>query len=434
MDDKGHIKMKIKDILNIIAEAPAQPAAPTATNAATLKAAQDAAAKGKPGTTAPAQPAAPPAGQVAAAGTKPGGTAGQRPTMANDPRLNGGGVAAQPKPAAKKDPAVEKRQKELNAVGAQLTADGIMGKKTQDAEAQYGKMADAAKGDTATDNAAAIAASNASNAQANAQQRGNEANPTPPADPNAPAQSTTADAPPVGSQGPTAQDAVEKAKIGIMGGQPAPAQATAPNQSPDEIARLQALAGAQPASGGYRGNFSTVASNAQPGDTAGSGSPMFGAKPPQGQAAQPVQQQPAPVSTVQPAVQSASGPVKSGDGSTVKSRSDLEIAWAGLPGNRGKQYPGDAVAQQQVGADTANRQKNMDTLKGVGNKISNFLGGNKQPAQAQPAQAQPAQPNTLQQHYEANPLVRGIAPKTTPAIATFENDELNRLVSLIRHR
>lgn len=48
------------------------------------------------------------------------------------------GQAAQPKPAAQPDPKVLALQKELIAKGAQIKADGIMGPKTQAAQAQFG--------------------------------------------------------------------------------------------------------------------------------------------------------------------------------------------------------------------------------------------------------------------------------------------------------
>ena len=72
-------------------------------------------------------------------------------------------------------------------------------------------------------------------------------------------------------------------------------------------------------------------------------------------------------------------------------------------------YPGDAVAQQQVSARDAAGQKNMDTLKGVGNKISNFLGGNKQPA-------------------------TGSAAVNNFESTSFANDELSRIINLVHHR
>jgi hypothetical protein len=341
-----------------------------------------------------------------------------------------GAVAAQPKPAAKKDPAVEKRQKELIAAGAQIKADGYPGPKTDAAEAEFGWKTNQAPAATGPGNAPAAAATDATSLAA---AQGKE----PAADPNAPEQSTMADGPAVGSQGPTAQDAVEKAKIGIMGGKPADptAQAAPPasGQSQDEIARLQQLGGMnaqvanpfapKPPTTGQAAQ-PTAAADPTAADPTAAVNPMAGVKPAGAAAAQPAA---APLSTVQPDVKSADGAVKSGSGGNVKSSSDLQLAWRSLqPQNRSMPYPGDAVAQQQVSARDAAGQKNMDTLKGVGNKISNFLGGNKQPAAA-PAE----QYNRLK---DPNSLTRGFTPKTTPAIATFENEELSRIVSLIRHR
>ena len=202
-------------------------------------------------------------------------------------------------------------------------------------------------------------------------------------DPNAPEQSTTADAPPVGSQAPTAQADVEKAKVGIAAGSPA--------LQPQQTAAAPAAA---PASGGYRGNFSTVASGAKPGDTAGSGSPMAGVKPPPvagadaGQAAQPAAAA-APLSTVKPNVKNA----VDGQGNPVKSSSDLELAWRQM--NPRQPYPGDAAAQAAVSRREAGAQSNMNAVKGVANKLT---GGQTQES------------------------------------VTFANDELNRIVSLVRHR
>ena len=397
--------MKIKDILNrldVISEAPAQPApynaakdsqaanapagaaAPKATDAASLKQAQAAAAAGKPGTSTPSSQTFPT--NLDASG---------RQTAATDPRvIKPGGAAAQPaKTPAKSDPAVKARQEELIKAGAKIKADGIPGPATTQAEKDYGQVANAAKGDTAVDNAAAIAASNASNAQANAQQRDNEAKPATPAAPTPGAPSTNA----------ASLRANINAAASQTGTTAGPDQ-SAP-QSPDDIARLQQLGGippqqtsplqpdpTQPANpmagvntrpaGGY-GNFTGGATNAEPGQAA---QPTAAAAP----AANPSAGA-APVKT------GSGGTLTTRDGKPVTTRSDNEIWWSQQPGNRGKQYPGDAVAQQQYDAQKSAGQKNLNAIK------SFFGGGNKQQAAAAP------QP-------------------TTPAIATFESE-----MSMIKH-
>ena len=414
MDDKGHIKMKIKDILNkldMIAEAPAQPTpsgAPAATNAATVKALQDRAAGIAPPTTSTAG-----AGRGGQGGPTATQAAQATPApQAAQPKSAGGGrgfvnppagtpaapQAAQPtKPAAKSDPAVKARQEELIKAGAKIKADGIPGPKTDTAEKEYGQMANAAKGDTAVDNAAAIAASNASNAQANAQQRGNEANPAAPAAPTPGAPSTNA-------ASLRANLNAAGSQTGTTAGpdQSTPQEPTASGQTPDEIARLQQLGGIPPQTDPTQAANPMAGVNTRPAGGYG----QFANNSDAGQAAQPAPAAPAapaPVSTVQPTVKSGSGgTVKSGDGSAVKSRSDLEIAWANMPGNRYKQYPGDAAAQQQVGAQQAAGQKNLNAIK-------NFFGGNKQPA-------------------------TGSAAVNNFESTTFENAELSRIVNLVHHR
>lgn len=64
----------------------------------------------------------------------------------------GQGASPAPKPAAKIDPAVQALQKKLIALGAKITADGIMGPQTQAAMKQYGL--DAAGNSTAPNVAA----------------------------------------------------------------------------------------------------------------------------------------------------------------------------------------------------------------------------------------------------------------------------------------
>jgi hypothetical protein len=137
------------------------------------------------------------------------------------------------------------------------------------------------------------------------------------------------------------------------------------------------------------------ASTPNPADPTQAANPLAGVKPAPtvNQAAQPAA---APLSTVQPDVKSAGGAIKSGSGETWKSSSDLQAAWKNLePQNRSKPYPGDAVAQQQVSARDAAGQSNLSAVKGFLNK---FTGA-----------------------------------KTQESVS-FANDELNRIVSLVRHR
>ena len=304
-------------------------------------------------------PAAQAIGVTPAKGNAPVGTPNQRPTMARDPRLltnidgGAGAIAGAQAGKVKTKPAGAAAQPTPAAAPAAAPETPISGSGTPMNAADLAKA------------------------------QGKE----PAADPNAPEQSTTADAPPVGSQAPTAQADVEKAKVGIAAGSPA--------LQPQQTAAAPAAA---PASSGYRGNFSTVASNAQPGDTAGSGSPMAGAKPAApagGQAAQPAAPAaPAPLSTVQPTVKSGSGgAVTSGDGTPIKSRSELELAWSQL--NPRQPYPGDAAAQAAVSRRDAAGQKNLDAVKGVWNKLTG---------------------------------------KPASESVTFANDELSRLISLVRHK
>ena len=327
------------------------------------------------------------------------------------------------------DPAVMKLQQELIAKGAKIKADGIMGPATQAAQAQFGISPAAqaigvtpAKGNApvGTPNqrptmardprlltnidggAGAIAGAQAGKVKT--KPAGAAAQPTPAAapaaapetpisgggtpmnaadlakaqgkepaaDPNAPEQSTTADAPPVGSQAPTAQADVEKAKVGIAAGSPA-------------LQPQQTAAAPAPAT-----NTSAY--------TGGVGDATNDPVQPAAQAAQPAAPAPqpaapAPLSTVQPAVRSVSGgTVKSGDGTPVKSRSDLELAWAQM--NPRQPYPGDAAAQAAVTRRDVAGQKNLNAIKG-------FFGGNKQPASES---------------------------------TTFANDELSRIINLVHHR
>ena len=60
-------------------------------------------------------------------------------------------------------------------------------------------------------------------------------------------------------------------------------------------------------------------------------------------------------------------------GGKLRTRSDNEIEWSNQPGNRGKTYPGDAVAQQQAVARETDGQNNLDTAKGVWNRFTNHI-------------------------------------------------------------
>ena len=351
-------------------------------------------------------PAAQAVGTTPAKGNKPDGTPGQRPTMPRDPRLltniDGGagaialaqasaarnqkkpaGSAAQPTPAAPAAPA---------APVAPISGGGTPMNAADLAKAQGKEPAPAAE---------------------------------PAADPNAPEQATMADGP-AGSQAQTAGGSNELAKAGIMGGKPAAAPAADPTAAVNPMAGFKNSGGngggAGPSYAGQGGNQTTPAAA------------------PAGQAAQP-----APLSTVQPAVTSpVSGQQwKTGDGSTLKSRSDLEIAWSNQPGNRGKTYPGDAAAQQQVSADDANRQTNLNALKGL-------FGGNKPPAgqAAQPAPGAAADggpaptPAQLKWLGGADPTDKFILARMRKAVpnapaaesVSFKNDELSRIINLVHHR
>jgi len=339
-------------------------------------------------------PAAQAVGATPAKGNKPDGTPGQRPTMPRDPRLltnidGGAGAIALAQASAARNQ-----------------------KKPAGSAAQPTPAAPAAP-------AAPVAPISGGGTPMNAADLAKAQGKEPAADPNAPEQSTMADGPAVGSQAQTAGGSNELAKAGIMGGKPA-APAADPTQPANPMAGFKNSggngSGAGPSYAGQGGNQTTAApapaadptaavnpmagfknsggngSGAGPSYAGQGGNQTTAAAAPAGQAAQP-----APLSTVQPAVTSpVSGQQwKTGDGSTLKSRSDLEIAWSNQPGNRGKTYPGDAAAQQQVSADDANRQKNLNAVKGVWNKLTG---------------------------------------KPTQESTTFANDELNRIINLVHHR
>jgi len=447
--------MKIKDILNrldMIAEAeptfsqdvaarkaalpklPGAPAAPAASGGPAAPAAAPAASGG------PAAPAAAPAASGGAATPKQNaGTAagykgsagaqaiakasgvadvnkikpGQQLTLPNGTKYtvkpgdtmdkiaaaNKGGAAPEPTATANAGGGGA----DQNAPGVSSEVDAAQGKP---AATNAATLAAAQGKDTAPEDSVdagqknAVDASNASNAEAVAKMRALQAsgeNQTvqgeqPPADPTKPANPMAGDKPP---------------------------------QTSDEIARLQQLGGIP--QGQVANPFAPT-----------SGSPMAGVSRPAGgygqfagQAAQPE----APAAGPAAANPSAgAAPVKTGtggtlttrDGKPVTTRSDNEIWWSQQPGNMGKQYPGDAVAQQQYDARQAAGKQNMDALKGVGNKIANFFGGGKKPND----QGQAQQPNRLN---DPNSLTRSIAPNPAPAV-TMENEELSRIINLIHHR
>jgi hypothetical protein len=144
-----------------------------------------------------------------------------------------------------------------------------------------------------------------------------------------------------------------------------------------------------------------------------SGSPMAGVNTSSnGQSAQPVAPAANPSAGAAPVKTGTGGTLTTSDSKPVTTRSDNQIWWSQQPGNMGKQYPGDAVAQQQYDARQAAGQKNMDALKGVGNKIAGFFGG-KKPAAAAGQSQQPTAP---------------------PQQVTMENEELSRIINLIHHR
>jgi hypothetical protein len=196
MDDKGHIKMKINDILNrldMIAEAPdAQPVTKTGSGAS-----------GFPTKTAAA---APPAAAPAAAPKK----------------------KALPPP----NPQVMARQNELIAAGAKIKADGRSGPATAQAEKDFGAKVDAAKGSQTAGTATTI--TNPAQA-AQAPTMSDRA-----ADPHVAGVSAA----PAANPGTGAPGSAFNQGAAAIPGTPAPA---------DDLARMTQLAGAGN-SGGY-GNF-----------------------------------------------------------------------------------------------------------------------------------------------------------------------------------
>jgi hypothetical protein len=269
--------MKINDV--IISEADA----PTATNAATLRTAQDFAAGN---TTAPA------------------GVAGQRKKV-----------------LAPSDPQVMARQKELIAAGAKIKADGRMGPATTQAEKDYGAMANAAKGGNAPANQSQIDAQNALNQQAVLQQKQNAA------------QAGAADAPDrFAGQAKTDAETGQNHLNAPTTIAPAPAAEAPPTTPPapaDDLARMTQLAGAGRPAGGY-GNFTGNVPQDQAAQAASA----------------PAPEAPAAPSTVAPVVKTGSGgTLTTRDGKPVTSRSDDEIAWS--QSHPYQPYPGPGWQEKQ---------------------------------------------------------------------------------------
>ena len=414
--------MKIKDILNrldVIAEAPAQPAKQpplVIPKSLTNKIANDpnnkTLAQQNPPIGGQATQTAPNTAYKGSAGAqaiaKASGVAdvnkikaGQQLTLPDGTKYtvkpgdtldkiaaaNKGGAAAPPATGAPSPSAENEKAKQGIAAGIPAAADA-----TAAAPAAAEEPIDASQKD-------AVDASNAVNAAAVAKMKALQADGEQSAQPEAPAAS-----------GNTMNAASLRSKINAGGtetGTTAGTDTTQP-QSQDEVDRISQLAGQRP--GGIAFNQDAQGTSA-------------------GQAAQ--EQPPAPAANpsagAAPVKSSDGSPVKTGDGSTLKTRSDNEIWWSQQPGNRGKQYPGDAVAQQQYDARQASGKQNMDALKGVGNKIAGFFGGNKQPAApAAPAPAAEAPYNRLK---DPNSITRSITPNTgSAAVNAFESE-----MSLIKH-
>ena len=205
---------------------------------------------------------------------------------------------APPVPAGTFDPAVQKHQQELIAKGAKITADGKMGPATKAAQAQFGisPAAQAIGTTAATGNApagtpgqrpnmtrdprlltnidgGAGAIAGAQAGKVKTAPAGQAAQPKP----AAPAQSTMAPGPATGSQAPTAQAAVDTAKLGLAAGSPAlqPQQAAAPatGAAPvDPTAAVNPLSGKSPTTGAAPVDPAT----GSPADPTASVNPMSG--------------------------------------------------------------------------------------------------------------------------------------------------------------
>jgi LysM repeat protein len=359
MDDKGHIKMKIKDILNrldVIAEADAQPAQPPLVipQSLTNKIAND------------------PNNRTVAQQNPPIGSQSAQPV----PKQNAGTAAGYKGSAGAQAIAKASGVADVNKIkaGQQLTLpDGT--KYTVKPGDTLDKIAAANKGAAAPaaapTNAPAAAPTNAPAPSAdNEKLKQNIAAGAPAAEaPAATADSNAAaapgGAPAAGAEGDGATPgaAAALANMGKPAGTP-PAPA-------DDLARMTQLAGAGKPAGGY-GNF-TGDQSAQP-------------APEEPAVAAPAAPAPNP-DTVAPVVKTGTGgTLTTRDGKPVTSRSNDEIAWA--QSHPYQPYPGPGWQEKQK----AQGQKNLDALKGVGNKIANFFGGNKQPAAPAPQQGQSTQP------------------------------------------
>jgi sulfur relay (sulfurtransferase) DsrC/TusE family protein len=301
-----------------------------------------------------------------------------------------GNPAAAPKKKvlAPVNPQVMARQNELIAAGAKIKADGRSGPATDKAEKEFGPKVDASKvtnnvSSSYTGNPAQATDRFAGQANTDAQTGQNNLGVATPATPGTGAPGSAF------NQGAAA-----------IPGTPAPA---------DDLARMTQLAGAGRPAGGF-GNF-TGGQAAQPELNVVSRNDGV---PPPVPVAEPAAAAP---STVAPVVKTSSGgALTTRDGKAVTSRSDDEIAWAQK--NPYQPYPGPGWQERQK----IQGQKNLDALKGVGDKISNFFSGNKAPAPA-------ATPGTAAAGSAFN---QGVA--AAPQQATMENEELSRLINLIHYR
>jgi LysM repeat protein len=382
MDDKGHIKMKINDILNrldMIAEADAQPAQQPALvipQSLTNKIAND------------------PNNRTVAQQNPPIGSQSAQPV----PKQNAGTAAGYKGSAAAQAIAKASGIADVNKikVGQVLKIPGqpdytVKAGDTLDkiAAANKGAAAPAAAAPTAptsTDSgsgadqnapgvSSAVADAQGKKGPSNAAELAAAQGKTVP-DTAAPAPEAPAAEAPAPAEGNGASPGAAQA-MANMGSQPT--GSTTPAAPADDLARMTQLAGAGKPAGGY-GNF-TGQQSAQP----------------EPAAAAPAAAAPNP-DTVAPVVKTGTGgTLTTRDGKPVTSRSNDEIAWA--QSHPYQPYPGPGWQEKQK----EQGQKNLDALKGVGNKISNFFSGNKQPA-------------------------------ATPAAATTANEELSRIINLIHHR
>jgi len=345
MDDKGHIKMKINDILNkldMIAEAPALGAPPkqNAGTAAGYKGSAGAQAIAKASGVADVNKIK--VGQVLTLpdGTKYSVKAGD--TLDKIAAANKVGSTAAPPPGG--------------ATGADAPSAANEKAKQGIAAGTPAPAADAAPATADSDAAPNNASSSYTGGQQSTQPE--------PADSDA---------------------APNNASSSYTGGQqstqPEPADSdAAPNNAsssytgvqtqPDEVARLQQLAGSN-----------TAPNNASSSYTGGQQSTQ-----PEPAAAAPAAPNP---DTVAPVVKTGTGgTLTTRDGKPVTSRSNDEIAWASKQpmGGAGQQYPGAGNWDPRTGRDlkaAAQGEKNWQSIK-------NFFGGKKTPPAGQATQPAPA--------------------------------------------